>query len=365
MICKKVNEKDSKHIQTLHSIQPKKPKLSETINRTDHKPSNEQLFDKLLSVQLSQKSLRINKIGSKRVYSNRKKDKENSDQDFELLNFENVANREFVVQWLGDTRNEFDRLTQTQNIDNEIELEANLVPILPSISQRKTLDDFIKPMKIHRKARSRSVDIEPKIIKHPDRWSDTMDNYNIEDINTEEDDLKEKAEENVLLNLIEDDFLDRLETELDHPSETQTLRKSTKSFSVEVNHSADSETPRKSTKNVGEEVNHSADLERSRKNSEGASRVSLNASVTTNSGWERVTEMQKNLKTNSREPKQLKILVESISPGSMKKDKDSSKVKLNRSADTGILEIEENIRKVIFLNNLWFNVKILLDNFQF
>lgn len=283
LVYKKIREKDVKPNKNERTANPKITQ-NKTNRRTSSliEPTEENAFDKLLAVKLTQNSLKVNKGGQKRVYSNRKKSQDEQKYDFKLLDFENDKTKEFVQQWLSDTRNKFDRLTQTQDFNNADDFDGVFVADnLPSISQRKTLDDFVKPISIVKKGRSRSADLELKRKKHSDRCSDLQDNYNIEDVNTEEDKLVEKAEENVLLNLIEDNFLDKLETELEHPAKQK---------------------------------------ERSRKSSEGVGKVSLNSTVVSNSGWERVSEMQRSLKKNPKEPKQLKILVETTQIANAKKE---------------------------------------------
>lgn len=230
-------------------------------------------FDQLLASKSTQNSLRVNKGGQKRSYFRKKKEKIKNREELELLDFENVKNKESVQSWLNDTRNNFNRLTQTQDSSNGAQYNTTLVPEnLPSVSQRKTLDDFIKPVKIMRKIRSKSVDLELKSSstkKHPDHHSEVIDNYSIEDINSEEKIVK-KAEANVLLHLIEDNFLDKLDTELVSPVKKNKTQKKSDSPGKDI----------------------------------------LNSSATSITGWKRVSVMKKNMKVYLKEPKSLKIVLE-------------------------------------------------------
>lgn len=251
-------------------------------------------FDKLLLEKMPQKTLRVNKEQQKRVYSNKRREKRNH-KDFKLLEFQYFKNKESVKQWLNDTRNMFDRLTQTQNIvRDDSEIDANILPEnLPSVSQIQTLVDFEKPNRIIKKGRSRSVDLEIRKThknKYSNSFSQILDNYNIEDIHSEEEKVVEKAEKNVLLNLIEDQLLDKLETELENP--------------IKAN--------------------------RSRKKSESNSIISPNTTAN-NSGWDRVTEMKKSLRMNPKEPKRLYIVLKSSQRSKTRKE-----IEIRRKSNEGM-----------------------------
>ncbi|XP_018575179.1 uncharacterized protein LOC108913978 isoform X2 [Anoplophora glabripennis] len=230
-------------------------------------------FDTLMS---NQPTNTFNRKGTKRVYINKKKYKKDK-AEYNILEFDNCENKTAVLKWLNDTRNQFDRLSQTQNITGISE-----VPVidLVSVSQVKGAKDECKSMRPKlRRGRAKSLDIEVKKVIPTQKKlnlqtrSTSLENYNIED-NTEEEEVVKKAEEKVIQDLIEDEFLKALDNELQETKYSDFDIKSKRYNSS-----------RKKTKPL--------------------------SPTPVSTGWERLTEIEKTIKKNERIPKQLNITLQS------------------------------------------------------
>ncbi|VEN38924.1 unnamed protein product [Callosobruchus maculatus] len=220
-------------------------------------------FDRLL--ETSDNTLKVNRKSIRNVYSNKKRDKRNREN--KILDFEDDKNKEAVLNWLNDTRNQFDRLTQTQNTLLAIDEPINL----PSVSQPTMIEK--------QRRRAKSLDFENKQnVVTPKRYSynhiSDHDNYNIEDPNTEgiisEEKVIEKAKENVILHLLEDELLDKMDQEVIPPNRI----------------TCDNEIKEKKSDVVG---------------------ISL---ASCNSGWTRITEMKETVDKSVKLPKQLRITLQ-------------------------------------------------------
>lgn len=248
--------------------------------------SQEDPFDKLIK---KPQGLWFNKKTSRITYTRRKKDKQ-EDEEYKILDFQNNDTKNAVIQWLHDNRNKFNRLTQTQCYEDFEEPEEVFSIDLPSVSQvnRKSIKHIDissnksekqnkndSKMKKNSKSRARSLDRDlNKSKKNATRLSDfgLVENYNIEESNTE--DMLKKAEENVLINIIEDQYLNKLENELQKSSEK-----------IEAN-----ELPKAELSNKE------------------------NESLTTQSsasGWKRIEKMSKTLNKKGKSPKKLNITLQS------------------------------------------------------
>lgn len=213
-----------------------------------------------------------------KLYSNKNKTPKNVDK-FKLLNFESIKNREYVLQWLNNTRNDFIRLTQPLNEDIGSDQDFSVKCKNFTLNmQHKTLDDSISCVPNNTNCRSKSLDFNYNkrvTKKNRDCRSEVPDDCNIDDINTEEENLVKKAEESVLLNFIEDELLDKLHMEFEKPKVSKGTRN-------------------KSEKHM----------------------VSLNAIISSSSnGWDRLTKIKKGIKTSPKKPKELKIIVKRLNGG--------------------------------------------------
>nr|CAI5828985.1 unnamed protein product [Callosobruchus analis] len=222
-------------------------------------------FDRLL--KKSKDTLKFNRKSARNVYTNRKKggirDKENK-----VLDFEDDKNKEAVLNWLNDTRNQFDRLTQTQGM---VPSANDELMNLPSVSQPNIIETQRK--------RAKSLDLEngQNIVKskrYSYNYTSDHDNYNIEDTNTEgiisEEKIIERAKENVILHLLEDELLDKMDQEVVPPDRI----------------TCDKEIKEKKSDIVG---------------------ISL---ASCNSGWTRITEMKETVDKSGKVPKQLRIILQ-------------------------------------------------------
>ncbi|KAG5880659.1 hypothetical protein JTB14_022821 [Gonioctena quinquepunctata] len=172
---------------------------------------NENAFDKLMKKPAG--DMVVNKKGVKKMYSNRKKE---TDEEYEVLQFNDNENKSVVLKWLNDTRNKFERLTQTQTsfVDNDM-----CITDLVSVSQVRGRKSFPQQRTTgNYRPRARSLDIEVKKVDARERFADgscidVKENYTIEDADNEEENIMRRAEENILLNIIEDQLLDRIDSE--------------------------------------------------------------------------------------------------------------------------------------------------------
>ncbi|CAG9823560.1 unnamed protein product [Phaedon cochleariae] len=202
-----------------------KPSTAKTYKRDEtcsSKPcSQEDAFDLLMRKTEPKANkidkLMVNKNGTRHMY--KKKREKEPESKYRILDFDDDANRAAVLQWLTDTRNKFDRLTQTQNFEDPD--ESIQFFDLTSVSQVKQSYCIPEPlMKVKQRNRAKSLDIEVKKVPEvKKRYSDgsvidLTENYNIEEINTEEEKVVKKVEQNVLMHFIEDQYLDKLENEL-------------------------------------------------------------------------------------------------------------------------------------------------------
>ncbi|CAH0557880.1 unnamed protein product [Brassicogethes aeneus] len=126
-----------------------------------------------------------------------------------------------VVQWLNSNKNDFDRITQTQQrIVDDIALEGTTPSISqlnnPKITRRTTRKTNNK------KTRCKSLEVQIKKPRNNMEQRHSIssellgkENYNIDDINTEEiKKIVKETEVKVIENLLEDEYLDRLESEM-------------------------------------------------------------------------------------------------------------------------------------------------------
>ncbi|KAJ8917481.1 hypothetical protein NQ315_005530 [Exocentrus adspersus] len=240
------------------------------------KKNCEDAFDKLLNV--SRFPIGFNKKCAKRVYSNKKKKEKKHEPDYNILEFDNDENREGVLQWLHDTRNEFDRwISQSQNNTEEVSNNIPGIGLMP-VSLNKVKCD-VKPVTFNvPKGRARSLDIEIKKTVHPGirrrsrGGSFALEDYDIEEATTEEVEAVKKAEKKVLQDLIEDEFLERLENEM--------------------------------------QVNNERGSQVKTKKYRGPKKIKP-LSPTSTTGWERLTKMEKALRKDKRTPKQLNVTLQS------------------------------------------------------
>ncbi|CAG9837328.1 unnamed protein product [Diabrotica balteata] len=191
--------------------------------------SKEDAFDRLL--KRSQEFL-VNKKGSKHKYTGKKKHK---DEEYQILDFHDDSNKNDVLHWLNDNRNKFDRLTQTQVSMERIDYDTGDIPNidLTSVSQINRKRQIKVPVRPVRRGRARSLSLEVKLKREKSRLSDGsilgVENYTIED-NTEEYVIK-KAEENVIMHIMEDEYLNKMEKDFIKksapPKEQQTTQSST------------------------------------------------------------------------------------------------------------------------------------------
>lgn len=265
-------------------------------------------FDKLM---VNQPHTTFNRKGTKRVYINKKKKPK---VEYNILEFDNHENKTAVLQWLNDTRNKFDRLSQTQNVTTEDTCEIPVID-LASISQVKGTEDKSKPMVTKvRRGRAKSLNIEVKKVvptqkkQHLEATSVSLENYDIDD-NTEEEEVVKKAEEKVIFDLIEDEFLDTLDDELQCAKDE---------FEVK-----------------------SKRYMRSKKGKP--------LSPTSTTGWERLTKIKKTIKKNEKVPKQLNITLQSVDEP--KNDKPSRCKKKTNTVKTTDADVSKRILNIALVQS--------------
>lgn len=223
------------------------------------------VFDKVM-----RSSLKSHTRNSRQTDSSKRSTKVNKPV-YKILDFDDDKNKDVVLRWLSDTKNKFDRLTQTQDVfpngyDNP------LSPEIISVSQAfRNRNKELNYPNICR-ARAKSLDIEIKKVdkkkkRHTDGCTDIIDNYDTEE-STEEEEVVKRAEENVILNLFEDEVLNKLENEIQNKDSTNL----------------------NNCKNGNKSIN-----------------VSQNSST----GWNRITQTKKTMKINDKRHKQLHIVLQS------------------------------------------------------
>ncbi|XP_072390412.1 uncharacterized protein [Diabrotica undecimpunctata] len=222
-VVKEIKNKPDEEQSKKSSLQVQKEHVSQVSL------SKEDAFDRLL--KRSQEFL-VNKKGSKHKYTGKKKHK---DEEYQILDFHDDSNRNEVLHWLNDNRNKFDRLTQTQVCMERMDYDTGDIPNidLTSVSQVNRKRQIKAPVRPVRRGRARSLSLEVKLKREKSRLSDGsllgVENYTIED-NTEEYVIK-KAEENVIMHIIEDEYLNKMEKDFIKksapPKEQQTTQSST------------------------------------------------------------------------------------------------------------------------------------------
>ncbi|CAH1997171.1 unnamed protein product [Acanthoscelides obtectus] len=235
----------------------------DNIPKNSQNSSEDDLFDKILGTS---NTMRLNKKGTKTIYTNKQKINKKTEDEYRVLDFDDDETKQAVLNWLNDTRNHFDRLTQTQMMEPSHDEQGI---DLPSVSQPNK--------RVKKRRRVRSLDFEKE--KRPvtsKRYSDghvmEPDNYNIENPNTEglilEEKLVEKAQQNVILHILEDEYLNKLEYEMVAPENNEVKEKNT-----------------------------------------GIAGVSLSSC---NSGWNRITEIKETADKGGKVPKQLNIKLQNV-----------------------------------------------------
>lgn len=247
-----------KKAETNNQLETSKGEYEVTnMNISQQSISKDEAFDKLLG-------LCVNKKGKQ--YKNTKKANNERELEYKILDFQDDANKDAVLHWLNDTRNQFGRLTQTQHMHGEQRSENSPTMELPSVSQvgknRGRKSHF---------PRAKSLDIQVKRkreTRRSDRSVTGAENYTIEETNTEEDAVN-KAKENVLLQIMEDEYLNKME----HALHTKT---------------------------------------------DNSNKIPL-TNQDSSAGWQRIEKLSKSLKSNKKEPKKLKVIVQHIQNTNSKK----------------------------------------------
>lgn len=124
-------------------------------------PENKRdVFD--LVAELSDNEFTLNRKKTDKTYARKKQVKEKDEMIYQkLTNFEDDAYRLKIIDWLCDSKNKFNRLTQTQSIiDDDSSIASSLD--MPSISQ--TIETAsTKPKYVSSsKKRTRSLDVKVK-----------------------------------------------------------------------------------------------------------------------------------------------------------------------------------------------------------
>lgn len=190
-----------------------------------------------------------------------------------------AVNKLSVIEWLSSTKNRFDRLTQTQQlVDDCLDVEGPS----PSISQLpKVLLDGNR-----KRCRSLEVKIErlPDNVKRHTICTDVPveQNYAMENVSTEE--LIKRAEAKVIENLIEDEYLDKLEAEMKEVGTNNSVSPSGWDRMKDIN----AKISRKSAKKLKVELNKGAASEAGRKRDESDKRIAIEQAIKSDSNVIRI-----------------------------------------------------------------------------
>nr|XP_023011827.1 uncharacterized protein LOC111502085 isoform X1 [Leptinotarsa decemlineata] len=285
-------KKNSK--ESLVISERKKPSTPEKTSKGVIVSSRNDVFDKL-RINQSPDNLLVNRTGTKRIYHNKKKQQQEKEYTHKILDFDDHETKYDVLRWLNDTRNKFERMTLTQSFDVENNDNISTTDLV-SVSQVRQ-NESVPPLRSTTKCRprARSLDISTKKVldtrNREGSCVDVADNYVIEDADTEEEKIVKKVEENVLLNIIEDRYLDKLENEIQNKVNCET-------------------TP----KNLPQEAQNTQP---------------------STSGWERIGKIKKTLRKKEKAPKKLNITVKS-SQASQKKDCTDSSIKNSAQKESPI-----------------------------
>ncbi|XP_049822480.1 uncharacterized protein LOC109604354 isoform X2 [Aethina tumida] len=177
-----------------------------------------------------------------------------------------AVNKLSVIEWLSSTKNRFDILTQTQQlVDDCLDVEGPS----PSISQLpKVLLDGNR-----KRCKSLEVKIEtlPDNVKRHTICTDipVEQNYAMENVSTEE--LIKRAEAKVIENLIEDEYLDKLEAEMKEVGTNSSVSPSGWDRMKDIN----AKISRKSAKKLKVELNKGTASEAGRKRDESDKRIAV------------------------------------------------------------------------------------------
>ncbi|XP_056633690.1 RING finger protein PFF0165c-like isoform X1 [Diorhabda sublineata] len=205
--CGKTSKMDKDEGKSRGAEKQERNNLPKTSTISQKSISKDEAFDKLLK---HTQELRVNKKGKQ--YKNTKRVSNKKELEYKILDFHDDANKDAVLHWLSDTRNQFSRLTQTQYVYGGQKSEVNSLE-LPSVSQI----GWTKGKKSHfPRAKSLDIQIKRKREKRRSAGSFTgLENNQIGKIN-KEDDIVNKAKEKVLLQIMEDEYLNEMEGELEH-----------------------------------------------------------------------------------------------------------------------------------------------------
>lgn len=207
--------KDNSNIQNQNITTNKTPEDEQLVNLDQNVDETKDDFDRLLGKTYENHFHAVNNI---KTYTNKKK--KLPPPEAQLLEFQDCKNKELILNWLNNTENVFDRLTQTQCHQNDSNHDTQLSLNMPSVSQ-------ISPKKVSKrspkkrtspyKLRARSLDIT---INKKNSESGRNKTYSLSEDGQFDCDLESSdkipAEKNakIIIDYIEDGYIESLEQEM-------------------------------------------------------------------------------------------------------------------------------------------------------